>query len=199
MIDVRVHGSTADLHAFVDDGARSFDALCQSLDGSTPSVVTTDVGRANLRNLAELAHWLLDRNVRAWRLRWPARSPEGLAPPRLGLAVPYMLHAAELARRGGLQTWLEGVPTCGLGPHFAARLPSPARAFAAACRDCTARADCCGVPPRYLEWFRDDLELRPSAEPRPADPLDAALRASWSDDDDRPSSARDGLTHDAPH
>src|SRR5262249_28375436 len=70
--------------------------------------------------------------------------------PRLGLALPFALHALDRAGSLGLPAWIAGAPTCALGPYAARRLPDAPRAFAESCASCQAREDCAGVDPAYL-------------------------------------------------
>ncbi len=158
-----LHGATAAIHDFVAGRAGDFDEVRTLLQAQNAAVVLTSVTRSNARNLAALAQWLLvHRNrIERWCLRWPGPSLQGLAMPRLGMVAPRMLHAAELARRGGLQVVTHGLPICALGPYVAHREPGPAQAYAGICEGCCVQAACEGVPSQYLETFPRDLELRP--------------------------------------
>src|SRR5262249_29246892 len=83
--------------------------------------------------------------------------------PRLGLALPFALHAIDAARKTGLPAWISGAPLCALGPFAQFALPEPPPAYGAACAECAARANCSGLDPVYLERFSGD-ELGPIAQ-----------------------------------
>lgn len=165
---LQLHGSTAAVHDYVVGRDGDFDTVRAALKSSSASTVLTFVTRANTHVLATLGQWLLEQraHVASWVLRWPGPRRPGLALPRLGLVAPRVLHAAELARRGGLRVSTEGLPPCVLGPHARHRTPTPATAFATVCEGCSARPQCEGVPAEYLTAFGEDLELRALTERR---------------------------------
>jgi hypothetical protein len=145
-------------------------------------VATTVVTKSNTHVLAEIGGWLLARGVTGWALALPrARGRAALAfdrvVPRIGLAVPFALHAIAAARRAGLAAWIRGAPICALGELSDRALPSGARAFAPACARCAARAGCPGVSAAYLRRHGDG-ELAPLARPPAADPAPPAA-AGW--------------------
>ncbi|MEM6990866.1 MAG: radical SAM protein [Myxococcota bacterium] len=146
--------------------------------GEVPAVVaTTVVTRSNFRVLSELPAALAGWGIAAWCLQWPeAVGSAGAAfdriVPRFGLAVPFALHAAATAARGGLSVFVAGVPVCVMGPMRRVLAPSPSRSYAPVCASCEARPACCGADSRYLERFGAQ-ELRPAAraQTRSSEPL----------------------------
>lgn len=131
--------------------------------------VTTVVARSNYRVLHELPPLLHRLGVLGWCLSFVrvvgrARANFDRLVPRLALAAPFVLQSLVTARRLGLPSWVQNVPTCVLGPYAAHSLvdPNADRAFnAAACGGCSARTSCGGIDPSYLERFGDQ-ELRPA-------------------------------------
>jgi hypothetical protein len=95
--------------------------------------------------------------------------------PRLGVALPFALHALSVAARIGLPAWIRGAPLCLLGPFAARSLASEPGAYAAPCQRCPARPHCPGVDPLYLARFAgDELDERRAPEaggpsPEPAE------------------------------
>lgn len=161
---VQLHGASAVVHDHVAGIVGDFDVVLRMIEDAASTEVVTAVVRSNARNLATLAQWLIaprqrDR-VTSWTLRWPGPSRIGLALPRLGLIAPRVLHAAQLARRGGLTVRTRGLPVCILGPHARHSEPSPVTAFDGRCERCSARERCGGVPQEYLDAYAADLELR---------------------------------------
>jgi hypothetical protein len=116
--------------------------------------------------------------VAAWLLAVP-RTAGGAADafdrvvPRLGLAMPFALHALHTARTLALPAFVQGAPSCLLGPFAARALPDAPRAYHEVCDGCRARTACSGVDPRYLARFGGD-ELTPR-EASAFDPVEAAL------------------------
>lgn len=130
-------------------------------------VAATVVTRSSFRGLSALPLWLRDRGVSAWLLEVPrtaGRAASGFdrVVPRLGMAVPFALHALDTALKLGLPAWIRGAPLCALGPFAARALPDLPRAFAPACDGCDARPSCGGVEAVYLARYGDG-ELRPRA------------------------------------
>jgi hypothetical protein len=132
-----------------------------------PAAVTTPISRSNARVLAALPGLLADLGVAGWRIAVPEvggvwREKFDARVPRLALALPYALQALALAERAGIAAGIAGAPLCLLGPLRGRVLPVRARAFAAGCAGCPARADCPGVDQAYLRRFAGD-ELWPRA------------------------------------
>ena len=157
-----LHGATATIHDHVAGRKGDYDEMLTRLLRVNAAHVRTTVTRSNARSLAALAQWLLTRrqHVDSWSLQWPGPCGAGLAMPRLGIVAPRVLHAAELARRGGLRVTTRGLPACVLGPHVQHREPIAPRTYVQACEGCSARATCEGVPAQYTLTFARDLELR---------------------------------------
>lgn len=178
-LHVTVLGGTDAIHDYHTQTPGSFATLDAALSAWTATkglaVASTVLTRSNFRSLAPLATWLRVRRVEAWRLVVP-RTAGALGKtfdrvvPRLGMAIPYALHAATLATSRGLPTVLEGAPHCLLGPHANLNAEAPSRAFAPRCDGCGARADCSGVDEVYLERFSAE-ELRP---------VEATTATGWS-------------------
>jgi hypothetical protein len=174
-----IHGATAaahDYHTGVDGSWRAALAGLAAVRalGAT-AVVTTVLTRSNFRELSALPALLTARGAAAWQIAVPQAGGEAAAGfdrviPRLGMAIPFALHALDAAGRRGLPAFISGAPLCALGP-FAARAlppePDRPRAFAAACDGCPARPGCAGVDPAYLaRWNGDELSSRdPAAAP----------------------------------
>jgi hypothetical protein len=169
-VHLSIHGATAPVHDYHTQIEGSFAALASALPGSITTVVSTVVTRSNYRVLSELAGWLHDRGVAAWLLAVPhvaggAASAFDRIVPRLGLALPYVLHAASRATALGLRTAIAGAPLCALGPHARLALRDETRrAYAPTCDACPARARCVGVDAAYLARFTAE-ELRPVDAP----------------------------------
>lgn len=164
VLHLAVHGPSARVHASVP--GREFDDVKAAFEAADVVTVETAVTRSNARSLGALAQWLLRMHrgtrIERWTLCWPGTSPAGLSLPRLGMVTPRVLHAAELARRGGLTVETRGLPPCVLGPHARhAAAGVDVGAFAERCEGCGVRKRCGGVPRGYLEEFGRDLELRP--------------------------------------
>ena len=162
-----IHGAEPavhDYHTGVDGSLRaSLAAMAALRANGITVVVTTVVTRSNFRNLAAIARLVGARGVPAWLLAMPrvagrAASAFDRVVPRLGLAVPFALHAMEAARAAGVATWIRGAPLCLLGP-FASRALAESneerRAFGAPCERCDARSSCGGVESDYLQRFGD--------------------------------------------
>ncbi len=190
-VQLSLHGARPevhDYHAGVDGAlAASVAGLGAARAAGLEVAVATVVTRSNQRNLAELARLLAARGAAAWLLAIPHAAGAAAASfdrviPRLGLAVPFALHALEVATRLGLPAFVAGAPLCALGPFASRALPldaaaSAPRAYGEACDGCAARAACPGVDPTYLARFGGD-ELAPrEAPPGAALPGAAALFA----------------------
>ena len=166
-VHLSIHGASAaahDYHTQVEGSFAAIEDLLARASGVTV-VVTTVVTRSSFRELAAMPQWLVDRGVAAWTLALPhvaGRAATGFdrVVPRLGLALPFVLHAATRAIAQGLPTAISGAPLCVLGPH--ARLALEAdrpRTHAAPCEGCSARSRCVGVDAAYLARFTAE-ELR---------------------------------------
>lgn len=143
-------------HAGAGDLAAARAALAAARGG--PVVVETPLTRSNYRALAAMPATLRAWGATGWRLRVldasdppPDGGPRWI--PRLALALPHALHAADRAGRLGLPTRLVGAPRCLLGPLAHLDEPAAPRAFAPSCATCLARATCAGVDAAYLERF----------------------------------------------
>lgn len=190
-VHVSIHGPDARAHDYHTARRGSFDVLWEAVaaarTASLAVVATTLITRSSFRVLSEIPILLQARGVRAWQIAVPiargrAQDEFDRVYPRLALAVPFALHALEVARRLGLAAYVSGAPLCLLGP-FAARAipthePERTRALHTRCDGCAARDRCPGLDPVYLARFDGD-ELRPRDD-RPegagAEPL-AALFA----------------------
>ncbi|HEY3498812.1 MAG TPA: radical SAM protein [Polyangiaceae bacterium] len=180
-VHVSLHGAEASVHEYHTGTPGSFAALLSGIDAAhrvgLTLAATTVITRSSYRTLAALPPLLAARGVRAW-LALLARA-EGRAAlafdrvmPRLGLALPFALHALTEARRLGLSAWLQGAPLCLLGPLTDFALPGPERAYAEPCGSCDARPACPGVDPAYLVRFGgDELRARPASTTTPASRL----------------------------
>lgn len=152
------------------------------------TVVTTVLTRSNARSLPALAPWLAAQNVTAWAVAVPRTAGRLIANfdrvfPRLGMAVPYALHAIATAQQKGVAVFLRGAPLCVLGPFAARSLPDEPRAFdPRRCDGCPARPRCPGVDARYLARFGGD-ELSPARAPtdapKPFSEREQALAATF--------------------
>lgn len=183
-VHLSVHGADAAVHDYHTDRDGSFDRLwtasAAARAASLQVVATTVLTRSNFRSLSELPILLSARGVAAWHVAVPlarGRAAEHFdrVMPRLALALPFALHALEVARKLGLPAYVSGAPSCLLGP-FASRAittdDDAARAFHARCEACPARRACSGLDPTYLARFdgdelrgRDDRPTRADGEP----------------------------------
>jgi hypothetical protein len=164
-VHVSVHGARAAVHDYHTGAPGSFAALWAGVARARALGVTvaasTVLTRSNFRVLDELPALLSSRGVAAWRLLVPRAAGEAAigfdrVMPRLGLALPFALHALDAAARRGLPAFIEGAPACALGPFAARALPDEPRAFAPVCASCPARAACPGVDAAYLDRFGGD-------------------------------------------
>lgn len=177
---VSIHGASArahDYHVGVEGAFVAVKAALANLRG-VPVVATTVLTRSSMRVLAELPTFLANSGVAAWCVEVPVaagRAATGFdrVIPRLPLALPFALHALDRAHKLGLPAAIAGAPSCLLGP-FAARRPTPPRAYAEPCEGCGARASCVGVDPLYVARW-GDADLRPVAHEIAIAPLPDAL------------------------
>jgi hypothetical protein len=166
-VHVSIHGAEAAVHDYHTGVDGSFERLLQGAAAARAEgllvVATTVLTRSNFRGLGMLARLLHQRGIQAWNIAVPEVAGRASASfdrviPRLGMALPFALHAATLARTLGIHVYFSGAPLCLIHPN--PFLPSPPRAYAAVCEGCEARPNCPGVDARYLARFDGD-ELRP--------------------------------------
>lgn len=177
-IHLSIHGGTPpahDYHTGVDGSfAAAFAALSAARAKNLTVVVNTVLTRSNARGLGDLARLLAARSASAWcisvpRVRGRAAEIFDRVVPRLGVAMPFALHAVQTAESLRLPTFLRGAPACVLGPFAKNMIADAPRAYGAACEGCPSRDRCPGVEPEYLERFAGD-ELSKRAElPRSID------------------------------
>lgn len=167
-VHVSLHGSEAAVHDYHTGIEGSFteamSGVAAAVSKQLPVVAVSVLTRSNFRSLSGLPTLLKARAVRAWLVEVPwvagrARESFDRVVPRLGLALPFALHALSTAAKVSLPGFLRGAPHCLLGPFAARALPSEPRAYGAACDACAARPVCPGLDPAYLERFGGD-ELR---------------------------------------
>lgn len=182
VVHLSVHGTDARAHDYHTGREGSFerlwDAAAAAHHAGLRVIVTTVITRSSYRTLAALALMLRARGVAAWHLAVPivrgrAQQSFDRVVPRLGMAMPFALHALETARRVGLSAYVSGAPLCLLGP-FATRAihtlePAEARAFGERCTSCAARPSCVGLDPTYLARFDGDELRTRDAAPSPAE------------------------------
>ena len=181
-----IHGAEAAVHDYHTGAPGSFAEALAALSSVRAEglavAVTTVVTRSNFRVLATLPRLLASRGVAAWLLAVPrvagrARAVFDRVVPRLGLAMPFALHALAVAETLGLPAWIQGAPACLLGPFAARALYDEARAYGGACDACEAKPSCPGADADYLARFGGD-ELTPCKPIAPAD-AHASLRAMF--------------------
>ncbi|MGZ5968463.1 MAG: radical SAM protein [Polyangiales bacterium] len=174
-VHLSIHGGIAAAHDYHTGVEGSFVASIAALSAARAAgldvAVTTVLTRSNGRGLADLARVLAARNASIWcisipRVRGRAAEIFDRVVPRLGIAMPFALHAMQVATSLRLPVFVRGAPSCLLGPFAKRLIPSPDRAFAEACNGCAARAGCAGVEPEYLARFAGD-ELAPTASIAP--------------------------------
>ncbi len=179
-VHVSVHGAGAEVHDYHTGVPGSFAKLMAAIAAcrghGIEVVATTVLTRSNFRVLGDLPWLLKSRDIAGWTVAVPRAAGAAATAfdrviPRLGLALPFALHALAAARKLGLPAWIRGAPLCNLGPMSALALPSESRAYAAVCADCGVRERCPGLDSSYLLRFGGD-ELSPprapvaAAEPR---------------------------------
>jgi hypothetical protein len=182
-LHVSIHGAVAAVHDYHTGIPGSHTALLAGVAAARAAgitvVATTVLTRSNFRVLAELPSLLHRRGIAAWCIAVPHVAGRAVAAfdrvvPRLGLAVPFALHALSQSLTRGVPAWIRGAPLCALGPLADRALPDDARAYAPVCAGCPARAACPGLDAVYLARFGGD-ELSPR-EPMSATDDHAALR-----------------------
>ncbi|MBI2392088.1 MAG: radical SAM protein [Deltaproteobacteria bacterium] len=185
-VHLSIHGPSPAAHDYHTSVPGSFAAALGTLAAARASglvvAVTTVLTRSNARGLGDLVSLLASRRASAWCLAVPhARGRAALAfdrvMPRLGVAMPFALHALSVAERVRLPAFVRGAPLCVLGPFARHALPEEPRGYGEPCASCAARSDCSGVDPRYLARFDGD-ELSP-CEPVLRAPREEALAAMF--------------------
>jgi MoaA/NifB/PqqE/SkfB family radical SAM enzyme len=177
-LQLSIHAPTAEAHDYHTGRAGSFAAcielIARAQRADITVVVATVVTRSNFRELAKLPPVLKRRGVAAWLLevtRPHGRAADNFARvvPRVGMAMPWALHALEQARRNALSAWIRGAPLCALGPFAVSSLPTQDREYPPPCRACPSRPRCPGIDSAYVEVFGHSelrpVELRPEPEP----------------------------------
>lgn len=172
-LQTSVLGATAAVHDYHTEVAGSFAQTMAGLAAARAAGLTVTVAtvltRSNFRVLADVPRLLSTRGVAAWGLFVPhvAGALGGVFDrvyPRLGLAMPFALHALEGARALRMPAFTVGAPLCLLGPLATRALDGveAPRAFAQSpCGECGLRAECPGVDAAYLARFEgDELSLR---------------------------------------
>lgn len=168
-LHLSIHGATAAAHDYHTGREGSFAAALETLASararSLDVVVTTVLTRSNARGMSDVARLLAARRVSAWciavpRVRGRAADLFDRVVPRLGIAMPFALHAVQTATSLDLPVFVRGAPLCVLGPFARYSLAEAERAHGAPCESCPARLDCPGVEPEYLARFDGD-ELSP--------------------------------------
>lgn len=175
-LQLSIHAPTAEGHDYHTGRDGSFAACTEVIARAQRSdltvVVTTVVTRSNFRELAKLPPALKRRGVAGWLIelvRPHGRAADNFARvvPRVGMAVPWALHALEQARRHALSAWIRGAPVCALGPFAASSLLGEVRKHPPPCSECSSRPRCPGVDSVYVDVF-GHAELRPTEVVSPA-------------------------------
>lgn len=205
-VHLSIHGGVAAAHDYHTGVEGSFAAAVSALAGARAAglevAVATVLTRSNARGLADLARLLAARGASAWCIEVPRVRGRALelfdrVVPRLGIAMPFALHAMQVAETVRLPAFVRGAPSCVLGPFARRALPDAPRAHGDACAACAARPECPGVEPEYLARFVGD-ELSPCATvardhlrpERPGDPLPELARMFVGPGDLAEASAR---------
>lgn len=174
-LHITVLGAEPTVHDYHTGRVGSFVGLMNALHTARSqqvlTVATTLLTRSNFRVLGGIPALLRSRGVVGWCVALPhargraERAFDRLV-PRLGLAVPFALHAVEGARRQGLPSWVRGAPLCTLGPlgDRAFRDDEP-RSFASVCDGCAARSACVGLDPTYVRRFGETELSRQESAP----------------------------------
>jgi hypothetical protein len=183
-VHLSLHGGDAATHDYHTERPGSFELLLAAIHASRvnelPVTVTTVLTRSNFRTLGTIPSLLAARGVAGWLVSVPVLAGRAAAlrdrvAPRLGLALPFALHALASAHALHLPSWIVGAPSCLLGPFSAHALESPTRVYAHVCGTCAARSTCPGVDAEYLARFEGD-ELSPrdvSVSPAARTPITA--------------------------
>jgi radical SAM family protein len=171
-VHLSIHGAEPAVHDYHAGVAGAFEAALAGFAAARANglavAVTTVLTRSNFRALGTLPRLLSARGAAGWLVLVPHVAGRAAASfdrvvPRLGLALPFAIHAIDQAETLGLAAWIGGAPACLLGPYATRALPgAPGRAYGAACEGCLARPVCPGVDPAYLGRFGgDELVARP--------------------------------------
>ena len=184
-VHLSIHGPLASVHDYHTAQPGSFAEALASIAASRASglvvAVTTVLARSNYRSLSGLPKLLAGRGVAAWLIAVAEAAGRAEAAfdrivPRLGLAIPFALHAVSAAEAVGLPAWISGAPACLLGPFAARALAGAPREYGELCASCDARPSCVGVDARYLARFGgDELVRRARVELAACDDERAAL------------------------
>jgi hypothetical protein len=166
--EVALHGPDAVCH---DHHAQSgsFAAAIAHLRAHDRAIVTTTITRSNYRVLGAMPPLVHGLGAAAWRLRvasfgdFSDDEEAGRRVPRLGLALPFALHALQRAAQLGLAIAIVDAPRCLLGGHARALEVTAPRAFPAPCDGCAARDRCAGIDAAYAARFGADELTRQSA------------------------------------
>jgi hypothetical protein len=185
-LHLSLHGAEPRVHDWHTGVPGSFEAAMRTLAAARAAslevVAVTLLTRSSFRVLSPVPRMLASRGVAAWCLdvpRWRGRAaaaPDRVV-PRLALALPFALHALDVAARLSLPAFVRGAPSCLLGPFAAASLEDTPRSFGEACAACPARGSCAGVEPEYLARFGAG-ELS-TCSPVQQHARDASLRAMF--------------------
>lgn len=179
-LQLSIHAPTPEAHDYHTGRAGSFaaciDLIARAQRADITVVVATVVTRSNFRELAKLPPVLKRRGVAAWLLevtRPHGRAADNFARvvPRVGMAMPWALHALEQARRNALSAWIRGAPLCALGPFAVSSVRAPDREYPPPCRACPSRPQCPGIDSAYVEVFGHS-ELRPVGKVSPTPPTE---------------------------
>jgi hypothetical protein len=168
-VHLSIHGGVAaahDYHTRIDGSfAQALATLSEARAVGLDVAVTTVLTRSNARGLGDLARVLSMRSASAWcitvpRVRGRASDLFDRVVPRLGIAMPFAIHALQIAMAARIPVFFRGAPSCLLGPFAKHALVEAElageRAYGEACSGCEARPACPGVEPTYLARFAGD-------------------------------------------
>jgi hypothetical protein len=170
-VHLSLHGAEARVHDWCVGVSGAFDHAVRTLRAARAAalevVVVTVVAKPNFRVLAPIARLLSASGVTAWCLDVPswrgrAATAADRVIPRLALALPFGLHAVDVANASGLPVFLRGAPSCLLGPFARFALSGSPRAYGKVCETCASRGVCPGVDAEYLARYGEG-ELAPCA------------------------------------
>jgi hypothetical protein len=179
-VHLSIHGAEAPVHDWHAGRPGAFAAAVATMGAARAAgldvVVATVLTRSSFRVLTPIPRLLASRGVGAWCIevpRWRGRAATSAdrVIPRLSLALPFALHALDVARALGLAAFVRGAPSCLLGP-FASDAIEDERSFAEVCTGCPSRGSCSGVEAEYLARFGES-ELTP-CKPLPRGHLEVA-------------------------
>jgi hypothetical protein len=182
-VHLSLHGGDARVHDYHTGRPGSFGEILAAMHAARvnglPVAVTTVLTRSNFRVLHAMPSLLAARGVAAWCISVAVTAGRAAAHrdrmiPRLGLALPFALHALAAADALKIPGWIGGAPLCLLGPAADRSQAGPGRAYAPACESCAGRPACPGIDGDYLVHFGADEVARREA-PR-ASPPDAIAR-----------------------